>query len=207
LKTSQKALIAARMSAECDADDDNPQICGLFTQVKAANVMGVSERSVQDAARVLRECSPEVIAEIERGAMSINAALEEIKSAKPKVVAPEEIDEPSAEEDVVIPANLEFSEPLEAEELDIPAPVAKKDKGSVPEKKPRQAKPSVTSSELSEEQLALLRGVWRTLGTDESVWVNPLVSLVKDMIEDFLEDKYRQQFLKSLKSLLDEYET
>ena len=79
LRSSQKALIAARMSTRRDGDNDNPQICGLFTQVKAAEEMGVSERLVQGAARLLREAPLELIAEVECGVKTVHAALEECK--------------------------------------------------------------------------------------------------------------------------------
>ena len=85
LTTSQRALIAAKMMAEQSSLQSNPQICGLLcSQVKAAGMLGVSERQVQEAARLLREAPPELIAEVEESKQTIHAALKKIKPVKAK---------------------------------------------------------------------------------------------------------------------------
>ena len=78
MSTSQRAVIAAKMSAKPNGENENPPIGG-FTQARAAEVMAVSIREVQRAAQLLREGTPELIAEVERGEKTVHAALEECK--------------------------------------------------------------------------------------------------------------------------------
>jgi DNA-binding transcriptional regulator YdaS (Cro superfamily) len=52
-----------------------------ITQAKAANLLGVSEHSVQSAAKVQREAAPNVAAAVERGEVSVSAAAKAIKTA------------------------------------------------------------------------------------------------------------------------------
>jgi len=125
LTLGQKALIADEMSASSDDENVNPQICGSFTQVEAAKVMVISERSVQDAARLRREALPELIAEVRRGEKTIHAALQEIKPPKTKA------DKVSAEQSETKPskANKDDAMPdtpddVVGENAQVPADVA-----------------------------------------------------------------------------------
>ena len=124
LTTSQRALIAARMSAKSNEAEQNgenitPQICG-FTQVKAAGLLVVSERQVQSAAMLLREASQKLIGEIERGEKTIHEALRQRKTTTPeppihtalatdieqkdsKIDMPEQVDAENVTADEVIP--------------------------------------------------------------------------------------------------------
>jgi len=78
MSTSQRALIAAKMSAKPNDENENTPIGG-FTQGRAAEIMAVSLREVQRAAQLIREGTPELIAEVERGEKTVHAALEEYK--------------------------------------------------------------------------------------------------------------------------------
>ena len=137
LRDSQKALIAARLSMERKGKSKDPQICGLLTQLKAAEIMGVSTRLVQDATRLLRENKRKIIAEVERGEKALHVALKECKSEKTEAslraarktdTEPEKQEEIDGEELTITPKNsksnpepsLEGSEQVPA----TPIPVA-----------------------------------------------------------------------------------
>jgi hypothetical protein len=84
LNTSQRASIAARL---CDmphggnrrSESFKAQICAS----KAAEMMNVSERSVDTARKVREKAKPEVVKKVEAGKMSVNAAAKTI-DPKPK---------------------------------------------------------------------------------------------------------------------------
>jgi hypothetical protein len=85
LKASQRAAIANEMAR---LPRGNPQLqpnaeISAIGQAQAAELMDVSRDQVTKARRVERE-APELIEPIKHGEMSINAALEKIKPAKPE---------------------------------------------------------------------------------------------------------------------------
>ena len=85
LTTSQRAIIAAKMLAGGSGKKEKPQICGSsYTQNQVAVILSISERQVQEAARLFRIASPELIAEVGRDEKTIHAALKELKPAKTK---------------------------------------------------------------------------------------------------------------------------
>jgi hypothetical protein len=92
LTESQRAMVASKLatlpahrpaenksanlptySQDADGQDATPQNCGL-SQLQAAKMLNVSERLVRSAVRVRNEGSAEVIEQVERGAMTVNAA-------------------------------------------------------------------------------------------------------------------------------------
>lgn len=77
LDESQRAMIAASIATLRPGEKSNPQICGSeskVTQAAAAELLNTSERQVQKAVRVRREAAPEVVAKVESGKLSLNAA-------------------------------------------------------------------------------------------------------------------------------------
>lgn len=86
LTTSQRSLVAARLAnmergGDRKSEEIKAQNCGLITQEKAADILAVSERSVQQAAAVIRDGTPEQIKAIESGESTVNAELQKIKQA------------------------------------------------------------------------------------------------------------------------------
>lgn len=83
LDESQRAMIAASIATLRPGEKSNPQICGSeskVTQAAAAELLNTSERQVQKAVRVRREAAPEVVAKVESGKLSLNAAEKTIQA-------------------------------------------------------------------------------------------------------------------------------
>jgi hypothetical protein len=86
LSESQRATIAAKIATLEHGQRQSGKFAGVPAQAEAAKRMNVSERSVRSARQVLEKGTPELIASVEQGKTSINAA---IKSIKPKQDSPD----------------------------------------------------------------------------------------------------------------------
>lgn len=75
LDSSQRAMVASRI-ATMDVGDNQHTPNGGTSQADAASMMNVSERAVQRATVVNERGIPELIAAVERGAVSVSAASE-----------------------------------------------------------------------------------------------------------------------------------
>ena len=78
LNASQRALVAESLATlrKGQRKTSDPQICGSddVTQAEAAKMLSVSTRQVQKSKMVKEKASPEVVRQVERGEMSLNAA-------------------------------------------------------------------------------------------------------------------------------------
>ena len=93
LDTSQRAMIAARFASipqgrpiVANKGAISP-VCSQ-TVAEAATLVNVGDRAVKDARVVLAQASPEVIAAVEAGDMSVSRAAKETRAATPRPVAP-----------------------------------------------------------------------------------------------------------------------
>jgi len=89
LNESQRAMIASKIATlpahrPTKDKEANLPTYGARTQEQAAKAMNVSERQVRDAARLRREASDEVVAEVENGNKTIHGALKETKPVRTK---------------------------------------------------------------------------------------------------------------------------
>ncbi len=74
LNESQRAMVGARVaSMPQGARTDIAQICAM-SQLEAADLLGVSRRSVQSAKAVQEQAEPEVVTLVEQGKMTVAAA-------------------------------------------------------------------------------------------------------------------------------------
>jgi len=85
LNTSQRASIAAQLCnipshGDRRSESFRAQICAQ----KAAELMNVSERSVDTARKVREKAKPEVVKKVDAGKMSVNAAAKTIDPPKPE---------------------------------------------------------------------------------------------------------------------------
>jgi len=204
LRTSQRAIIAARLSGERKSEGTNPQICGLLTQVEAAAAMGISEKQVQNAARLFREGTAELIASVERGDIAIHAALEEIKTSKPKAApSAKKENRKQVEQDNAAEMNDELPTlPAEEQEEQGSDDDDNNDDNDDLQAAHKQVEASPT---LSEEVLKQIRDVLRPFGDDEKKLANLFVDVVQDMAGEFIKDKYREKFLRGVKAVLREF--
>ena len=83
LDTAQRAMVAAKLATlqlgEKKADSGIP--LSPMSQSDAAEKLNVSTDSVKQACKIRKYATPEVIAEVESGTMSLNAAVETTKAA------------------------------------------------------------------------------------------------------------------------------
>lgn len=89
LDTSQRAMIAARFAtlpAHRPAADDKGAILPTSSQSvsDAAALVNVATRTVKDARVVLSQASPEVIAKVEAGDLSVSRAAKEVRASTPR---------------------------------------------------------------------------------------------------------------------------
>lgn len=74
LTTAQRAMVATKLATLRDGEKkEGAQICAP-SQTEAAETLNVSRRSVQKAKTVSTKATPEVVAAVEAGTMSLNAA-------------------------------------------------------------------------------------------------------------------------------------
>ena len=84
LTTSQRAMVAAKLATLRDGEKKaGAQICAP-SQTQAAGKLNVSRRAVQTAKTIATKAKPAVVAAVEAGTMSLNAAAATIKPEKPK---------------------------------------------------------------------------------------------------------------------------
>lgn len=78
LNDSQRAMAASRLAALKPGTNrkNTGQLAGVPTQSEAAELLNVSERSIRRAREVLDTATPEVIAAVDRGDMTVAAAAE-----------------------------------------------------------------------------------------------------------------------------------
>lgn len=77
LDESQRAMVGKKLSTMTHGGDrrsDQAAKLPLVTQAQAAEMLNVSERSIRAAGKVLEEGAPELVAAVERGEVSVNAA-------------------------------------------------------------------------------------------------------------------------------------
>lgn len=86
LNTAQRAMVAAKLATlrhgEKKADSGIP--LSPISQADAAEKLNVSTDSVKQARKVRKDATPEVIAAVEHGELSLNAAVETTKPNKPQ---------------------------------------------------------------------------------------------------------------------------
>jgi hypothetical protein len=70
---SQRAMVAASLANLGRGANQHTQICGT-SQSKAAELLNVSERSIQTANKVKTEGVPELIQAVQSGVVSVSAA-------------------------------------------------------------------------------------------------------------------------------------
>ena len=78
LNESQRAVVAARIAPMEQGRPEKTRESAGLSQAQAAAMLNVSERSIQDVKRLGRE-APELLPAVERGEVSLNAAIGEIK--------------------------------------------------------------------------------------------------------------------------------
>ena len=80
MSEGERATAAAKLANMVvggkETNSANLQNCSPISQSAAAEMLGVSTRSVASAAKVLKEGAPELVAAMERGAASVSAAAE-----------------------------------------------------------------------------------------------------------------------------------
>ena len=76
LSEGQRATVAAKLANLKDGQraDQAAQICAPVTQDQAAEMLNVSRRSVQAAAKVLHDGDDELVHAVERGDVAVSAA-------------------------------------------------------------------------------------------------------------------------------------
>jgi hypothetical protein len=95
LTESQRAMVAAGLATGGHGGDRRTadQAANLplgrpVTQAAAAGLLNVGERTVRAAAKVRRDGSPELVAEVQAGRKSVSAAARELATAGPPVERP-----------------------------------------------------------------------------------------------------------------------
>jgi len=87
LTTSQRAMVADKLATLRNGEKKGASGIPLASQTEAAKALHVSNDSVKTARKVRAKATPEVIAAVEAGEMSLNAA---VATTKPKTSAPAE---------------------------------------------------------------------------------------------------------------------
>ena len=87
LTTAQRAMVADKLATLRNGEKKAASGIPLPSQPEAAKALHVSNDSVKMARKVRTKATPEVIAAVERGELSLNAAVE---TTKPKTSAPAE---------------------------------------------------------------------------------------------------------------------
>ena len=87
LNTAQRAMVAQKLATLMNGANqhtkEGAQICAP-SQTQAAGKLNVSRRAVQTAKTIATKAKPAVVAAVEAGTMSLNAAAATIKPEKPK---------------------------------------------------------------------------------------------------------------------------
>jgi N6-adenosine-specific RNA methylase IME4/ParB-like chromosome segregation protein Spo0J len=76
LNESQRAIVAAKIASLRDGQRQVGQLAEVPTQGQAAILLNVGERTIRRAREVLDEGAPELIEKVERGEISVSAAVE-----------------------------------------------------------------------------------------------------------------------------------
>jgi len=74
LDESQRALVAARIANLKEGRPSETASIDAVSQSQAGQLLNVSRESVQRAAKVLKKASPEIVAAVEKGEVSVSAA-------------------------------------------------------------------------------------------------------------------------------------
>lgn len=142
LRGSQKAMLAAQMSTKRNGNDGDAPIGALLTQAEAIAVLGVKKRTVQRAAKLLREAAPELIEEVVSGKKNVYQALDEHESSKKSVNKPKK----SAKE---TGKTVTSTPDADKEKTYVaPPPAPSKSEGAVPQKsaEPATVQPSAETA-------------------------------------------------------------
>jgi flagellar hook-basal body complex protein FliE len=158
LNVSQRAMIAERLATMKDGGDRRSnQFANLQTETleDVAKKMQVSPRVVSTARKVRKEAAPEVVAQVERGEMSLNAAHETLKQPE----QPEqETKPPSAEIDAkvnkIVRLIQELFATLDVAYLSVTAQTLQNEVERLASK--AQKKKQARASKLSQQKLNLL---------------------------------------------------
>jgi ParB-like chromosome segregation protein Spo0J len=89
LTISQRAMVAEKMATmqQGDARTQKSDDAGIqASQTDAAAALNVSRDSVQKARKIRKTASPETISQVERGELSLNAAIETVKPSSGSTV-------------------------------------------------------------------------------------------------------------------------
>lgn len=81
LSTSQRAAVAASLAKLEHGQRQSRKFAGVPTQAQAAQMLGVSERSVQTARKVIESGDEKLIEAVKSGEMSVSAAAASLKPA------------------------------------------------------------------------------------------------------------------------------
>lgn len=84
LSESQRGIVAAKLAKLEDGQRQVGKFAHVPTQAQAAELLNVSERTVKTARQVVNEGTPELVAAVESGAVSVSAAAEVAKLPKTK---------------------------------------------------------------------------------------------------------------------------
>jgi hypothetical protein len=91
LSESQRAMVAAKLVEMKKASAD--KLSAKLRLTDAAQALNVSDRTVDTAAKVLRDGSPEVIESVERGEKTVHAAVQEMKQSQLDADTPSPVSE------------------------------------------------------------------------------------------------------------------
>ncbi len=90
LSESQRGMVAAEIATLTLGTNQHAQICAP-SQERAAEMLNVSRRTVQTAAKVKQEGAPELVDAVQQGKVSVSAAADVATLTKPEqaeIVAP-----------------------------------------------------------------------------------------------------------------------
>ena len=82
LDESQRAMVAKKLATLERGQRQTGKFAGVTTQVKAASMLNVSERSVRTAGAVIDKAVPEIVTAVENGDVSVSAAAQFAKQPK-----------------------------------------------------------------------------------------------------------------------------
>ena len=92
LNESQRAMAAARLMPQIETSDRGTATCANLRRYgrsqKAATLLNVSQRSVQHALRVLKSSNAELIADVDRGKLTVSAAANRLSPTGPATPGP-----------------------------------------------------------------------------------------------------------------------
>jgi ParB-like chromosome segregation protein Spo0J len=88
LDASQRAVIAAKIAVLQDGQRQVGKFADVPTQAEAADMLGVSERSVRTARKVLEQAEPADVEAISKGKETVSGIAKKLRGAKASEIAP-----------------------------------------------------------------------------------------------------------------------